>query len=475
MGPQLRRHWPLWVILCLQALLSLPFILTRAAFGDEAFYRWTGWVEIQHWLHHHPALPPASAYSGAPVFYPPLDALTGSLTGGRVLSLAFMLAATALLYFTALRLAGSLSAVAATALFALSASVIHLGSYATYDGMALFLLAVAGYAAIRTRESYDWVALSAAALIMASVAKYASMLWVPIVIGMVLLTCWETGAREAVQRSLAVGMGWALGMGIFLLIGGHLYSAGLFQTTLSRRSGVTPALDVLGYSLRWEGLIIVLAILCCAGALIRRETWAPLAALLAIAGMLAPMEEARIHTLISLSKHAGYGAWFAAIPAGFAVSAGIHWVAGHRPSLQLPSQAIAAIVLVPVTVVAVIIADGYRVNEPPVGRIMPTLERLQLSIGRGKIITDIPIVARTVPPIASPWRRWLVLRHPDGSAFELIQNAKAALVVLGFGWQFRSMDSRYEELLHASKAYTLVASAPYTRDGHPCEIWERVG
>ena len=38
--------------------------------------------------------------------------------------------------------------------------------------------------------------------------------------------------------------------------------------------------------------------------------------LLASAGVLVPLEQARIHTLTSLNKHVDLGAWFAAVAAG---------------------------------------------------------------------------------------------------------------------------------------------------------------
>ncbi len=70
------------------------------AYADEATYLWAGHLEWAHWL-HGTAIPPFPAYfSGAPVLYPPLGALAdsvGGLAGARVLSLVFMLGATALL------------------------------------------------------------------------------------------------------------------------------------------------------------------------------------------------------------------------------------------------------------------------------------------------------------------------------------------------------------------------------------------
>jgi hypothetical protein len=44
----------------------------------------------------------------------------------------------------------------------------------------------------------------------------------------------------------------------------------------------------------------------------------PLLVVLAAAGMLGPLEQARLQTLDSLNKHVSLGAWFAAIAPGYA-------------------------------------------------------------------------------------------------------------------------------------------------------------
>ena len=78
--------WELLVILACQAAFTLPLILHRAVYGDEALYLWAGHLEIDHWLDgsHIPSFP--GYFSGAPVMYPPLDAATGSLGGARLLA-----------------------------------------------------------------------------------------------------------------------------------------------------------------------------------------------------------------------------------------------------------------------------------------------------------------------------------------------------------------------------------------------------
>src|SRR6202012_5420254 len=90
----------------------------------------------------------SSYFSGAPVLYPPLGALAdslGGLAGARILSLAFMLGATALLWSMTGKLFGGRAAGCAAALFAVLGPTLRLGAFATFDPMALLLLAAAAW------------------------------------------------------------------------------------------------------------------------------------------------------------------------------------------------------------------------------------------------------------------------------------------------------------------------------------------
>ena len=114
-------NWPLLAVLVVQAALSLRLVGADTAFQDEALYLWAGHLEWARLLHGSPIPPFPSYFSGAPVIYPPLAALAdsaGGLAGARILSLVFMLGATALLWATARRLFGRRAAFFAAALFA---------------------------------------------------------------------------------------------------------------------------------------------------------------------------------------------------------------------------------------------------------------------------------------------------------------------------------------------------------------------
>ena len=144
--------WPLLVVLAVQAVLSLRLVWSATAFQDEALYLRAGHLEWAHWLHQAPVPAFPAYFSGAPVLYPPLAAAAGSLGGlaaARLLSLCLMLGVTGLLWATTARLYGRRAALLASGLFATLAGTQFLGAFATFDALALFLLALAAWLAVR--------------------------------------------------------------------------------------------------------------------------------------------------------------------------------------------------------------------------------------------------------------------------------------------------------------------------------------
>ena len=133
-------------------------------------------------------------FSGAPVIYPPLGALAdsvGGLAGARVLSLVFMLGATALLWGTAGRLFGRRAAFFAAALFAVLGPTLHLGAFATYDALSVLLVALAAWCVVRAGdrgEATGWMVAAGVALALANAAAYSSVLFDLVVLALALLT-----------------------------------------------------------------------------------------------------------------------------------------------------------------------------------------------------------------------------------------------------------------------------------------------
>ena len=184
--------WPLFAVLVVQVALALRLIWSNTAFIDEATYLYAGSQELNHWLHGAPVANYQTFLSGAPVTYPPIGAIVssiGGLTAARLLALAFMLGSTALLYATARELFGAYAGILGAAIFAVIGVTEFLSAFATYDPMALFLLALSTYLAVRKDRRRDSltsaankVVIAAAALALANATKYASGLWDPIVL-----------------------------------------------------------------------------------------------------------------------------------------------------------------------------------------------------------------------------------------------------------------------------------------------------
>ena len=319
---------PLLCILAVQAALSLHLVWSNTAFMDEALYLWAGHLEIAHLLYGSaiPAFP--TYFSGAPVIYPVLGAIAdayGGLALARLMSLTFMLASTAVLYSVTGRLFGRRAAIGAAAVFAVLGPVQVLGAFATFDAMSVFLLALATWLVIRARGPSSELLLVAAGLMMAlaDAAKYASALWNPVIIALAALTAGQSGVFRPAMRAVRL-TGYVLGALAIALFrfGGQAYVHGVLFTTLLRQAGGTPAsaLVILQDSFNWVGLVFVLAAIGLGISFTEGIRTRLLCGTLTAAILLAPAEQARIHILTSLHKHVAFGAWFAAIVAGYALA-----------------------------------------------------------------------------------------------------------------------------------------------------------
>src|SRR5580698_8851379 len=254
-----RRHlpaarWPLLAVLSVQAALSLRLIWSDTAFQDEALYLRAGHLEWASWLHQAP-IPNFPAYfSGAPVIYPPLGALAdnvGGLAAARIISLLFMLGVTSLLWATTVRLYGQRAALLAAALFATLAGTQFLGAFATFDAMALFLLALAAWLGVRSADCGFWprIALliaSGVTLAVADAVKYAAVLFTPVVLVLIALAVLrQRGVAAGLAASLGALCSWLVLVVVAVAAGGHQYWVGITTSTLHRPRSDFAATTVL--------------------------------------------------------------------------------------------------------------------------------------------------------------------------------------------------------------------------------------
>lgn len=450
---RLQELWPLYLILELQAALTIPRIADMPSGGDEALYRWEGYIEWQHWL-QGTALPRFNGFtSGAPQIYPPLSALTGSLLGARLLSLAFMLGITILLWLTAQKLFNRTVAIASSALFVAIGPTTWIGTLATFDAMAFFLLALTAYLA--TFKGWKFLVGCVVALALANLTKYASILWDPVIVCIALI-------RFGWRQASVLALGTALL--VWLSLNGLGDISGLVHTTTARPHGDNPPMTVLGTAFSWIGVVIVVAlvgaILAWASSETRELKW--LLTLFFAATLLAPLDEARINTLQSLDKHAGYGAWFGCIAAGYAVGRIVIWAQGHVSQPSMPELAAAALVL-PVLLLGVFQFNQAVPRPPWSGKVISVLQEFAPKAGSGYILTDQPEPQHLVPPIAPPpdWkiaRIFTVGRGNNQSAIihhyiRLIAEKQVKLIVLGFSGKFKLQDDLYLKALEGAHAY----------------------
>jgi Dolichyl-phosphate-mannose-protein mannosyltransferase len=319
-------------ILAIQAALSVRLVWSNTAFMDEALYLWAGHLEIAHWVNGTPMptsiQPFATYFSGAPVIYPPLGAIAdayGGLAGARLLSLGFMLGTTTLLYGTTSRLFGRTAAVAAATVFALFGSTQFLSAFATYDAMALFLLALSSWLVIRAHGAMSEPLLVIAGLVLAlaDATKYATALWDPVVIALAALTVGRGGWLRAGFRSARLAAYVAIPLAVALFrFGGAPYLRGVMFTTLARQAAgaATSPVVVLEDSFGWLWLVLALALVAVGVSFTDELRTRLLCITAALATLLAPLHQAQIHTLVSLQKHVAFGAWFGAIAAGYVLA-----------------------------------------------------------------------------------------------------------------------------------------------------------
>jgi len=418
-------YWPLAAVLAVQSVLTLRLVRADTAFQDEALYLWGGHLEWAHWLHGQPLPPFPTYFSGAPVLYPPLGALAdslGGLAGARVLSLVFMLGATVLVWDSARRIDGPRTAFFAAALFATLGPTLHVGSFATYDALSVLLIAMASWLVIRAaghQEATGSMVAAGAALALANASAYSSALFDPVVVAIAFLAAYpKCGAKAAAGRIATLLTVTVTLLGAGLLIGGGDYGHGITMTTLGRVAGSDSAPTVLVQAWSWTGLIIIAAVAGVAFSWVRNRggwlTW--LLAVLTVAALLGPLEQASLHTTASLNKHVDLGAWFAAIAAGYAVDKLIAAVPDSR-SRAVTSIACVVALAFPASLGS---TQSYAFATAwPNSSTFVAIFRPLASQGTGHLLVEDPSIAKYYLAAGSQWQRWSSTRNivlPSGAS-----------------------------------------------------------
>jgi 4-amino-4-deoxy-L-arabinose transferase-like glycosyltransferase len=485
---------PIACILAVQAVLSLRLIWSNTAFQDEALYLWAGRVEWAKWLHgtapSQNLYNPFSAYfSGSPVIYPPLGAMAdsiGGLAAARILSLCFMLATTGFLYGATHRLFGRRAALFAAALFVATGSTQFLGALATYDAMALMLLALAMWLGVRAAESRPGARIAllvtaSAALALADAAKYASALFNPVVIAVTALAIWR--ARDVKKGAAAAAIMLAV-LCVLLLIGirfgGPPNWQGIKFTTLTRSTGTAAVSGVLYVSGTWVGVVAMLAVIgAVAVSYVSCRAEKALAWVLAGAVFLAPAEQARIHTVTSLFKHVDFGAWFGCIIAGYALASLARAVPAAKASA---AGAVSACLVLVAAIAGVGLSNSHFNGWPNSSKMISAIGPAITKTGCPCLLASDNLIDYYLP--AQTWQDQLTtvyyFRYPDSAERRLVHGALAYQQAIAAHY-FRLVEIDPSENaavywpvtreLAVTRGYKLIDSMPSNVADEPFEIW----
>jgi dolichyl-phosphate-mannose-protein mannosyltransferase len=399
---------PVALICAVQAALSLTLVWSNTAFADEAEYLWVGHLVIGHWLHGTPWPVYEQRISGSPMVYPPLGAMAdsvGGLAGARLLSLAFMLAATVLLYLTATRLLGRRIAIIAAALWALSEPALRL-AFATYDPLSVSLTALSAWLAVEAgyrRHRWPWVTAAAAALGLANMTAYSGIVIDPVVIAVAFFG-WLP--RMAVRQAARLAALLAGGCVAFFCLA--VFATGSWTGTRSvfHRAVTNPQSFqlILNDVWKYSALIIVLAVMGAVAAIGTEERVR--AALLVVLGgavLVVPAAQLHYRTAFSIDKHLAYGIWFAVMAAAYGCTRLISWLPGGRARVAALCFGL-ALIFPAVTSWE----SAWQVDHGwPNARSFVTSFRPVVAHSRGLIYASGPLhIGEYYTPQGSEWARW---------------------------------------------------------------------
>lgn len=324
-----RRNWrsPRRIVVAAVAFNSLLVTLfttltsvSTSPFQDEGLYVYMGHRMAQHLWHGSTIIEHPSAYlSGSPMVYPPLAAIADTIGGlglARNLSLLFIVVAGVMVYLTAAQLFGRLAGVIAQLAFLCNGSVLFQAHLATFDAMALCIVSIATWVAVRSaqRNGLLYGFLAGGLLALAFLTKYMTAVYVPIVAVIAVAAGWSTWRWVVVQRAaVMVFVSVALVFFYIELFAREIW-VGIVSTTFSRAamaeaSTGSMVTTLLGWAAPW---LVGAAVAVVIGSVGPGRRLLVLRLALLGGAIAAPLGQMRMHEMTSFSKHLAFGMVFAA-------------------------------------------------------------------------------------------------------------------------------------------------------------------
>jgi hypothetical protein len=339
--PARLTHAPTWLplalVLLVQAIVSL-FTLHNTAFIDEATYIYAGGQLLQHKATIGQY---ATYFSGYPNFYP---AIAGALNqiGGlefvRLFSTICMLVVTVCAFLVTNRLFDRGSAYCAATLFAFTGPVLFLSRLATFDALALVMLALAATLAVTVPslsvQAATFIAPTIGLLLLLAItAKYVALLFMPFVIALLALHAHERQGRP--RAIFYTGLAIAGGAVILWFASGLITSdvlRGIGYTTTARAALIPAPTSKLLTTILQAGLVIWL--LSLVGLVVVSLRQKLVAIPLLVASLAAPLYHLHSGESTSLYKHMAFAMLFAVPLAGVGLAAAIRHITALWYSLN---------------------------------------------------------------------------------------------------------------------------------------------
>lgn len=470
-------RWPLALILAMQAVACLT-TLHNTAFQDEGLYLYAGRQIIHHWLGGPAPLDHYAFYfSGYPAVYPVIGGFLDMISGlelARDFSLGCMLGVTSIVYSTTRGLFGQGAAVFAAAMYASVGSVLFLGRLATFDALCLLLIALATFVALRSVNSRGpWLALAVGPLlILAILAKYAALLFVPPVLsllvlrGLLVVGWW----RAAIRLALAL-----VALAVSAIIAYELVDKAAFHAiagSTTNRVAVLqePRLQLFTHVLYMGGVIYLFAGLGVLLTLRHTRRLSVVAVALSVSSWLAPAYHIYKQEAISLDKHIAFAMFFAAPLAGYALA----WISGlsSRVSFDTYRGYWAAGVAVILAVFALGLRQSKTLYDWANTSNLSLALHSALRAGGGRILAeDVEVARYDARDITDQWQWnglmffYYVNSHHqallgDPAVARAIKDRYFAFVELSFNSYPAEADFAAQQMI-ATRNYDLVAVIPF--------------